>query len=177
MLYFVTFFLNSFAQHCDAQVEAYGQKVTVTGHFTSTHSYCGGVPPTQEQMRELGTPKPVAGATYYICKGPNHQGIKPVETVVTDSTGTFRTSLLPGKYIILTPEHLKPFNLNDYVGRYTQVDEACMKNWWENGIYQFGVQKNTFDKIEYNFHYSCFTGYLNCITYFGPMPPSAPPRN
>lgn len=152
-------------------VKTYLVKIRVT----QTSGYCGGAAPSQEMIQELNTPKAYAYQTFYLRPGSkNSLNFKSLIKVKTDSTGTIRTRLKPGTYVLLftsmvnKPDTSKFKNNNSYEFMGTE----CLNAWWSKGWQVITIQSKNND-LSFNIHFPCFTDPINgpCMDYRGPYPP------
>jgi|LSPZ01.1.fsa_nt_gi hypothetical protein len=154
-----------------AKSKAYQVKIRIT----QTSNYCGGPPPSHEMIQELNTPKAYANQTFYLRPGnKNSLNYKELIKVKTDSTGTIRTKLKSGNYVLLFASQVnKPdtsiFKSNN---NYEFSGIECLNTWWSKGWQVITVgAKNA--NLSFNLHFPCFTDPINgpCMEYRGPYPP------
>jgi len=82
-------------------------------HVTYTNSYCGGARPTPEIELAAKTPRNLHDV-HLVIKGKKHFKI------VTDSTGSFKLPLKPGKYKVFMSYHKNDAHETNY-------DPSCKK--------------------------------------------------
>ena len=148
--------------------------VTVEGYLTSSSQYCGGMPPSEEEERELHTPKAYY-TKLYIRKGNKNSTKKPIlDSTVTDSKGHFKFMLPPGEYVIIMPYQKDKkilSTLHKLKSKDIKVNNLCLKYWWKGGLFKVSVRDSSIKGLDYNFHNRCFVPYpFPCISYYGPYP-------
>ncbi|MDP1801359.1 MAG: hypothetical protein Q8L81_08405 [Bacteroidota bacterium] len=149
------------------------QKFTISGKALQTFAYCGGVKPSEEVLDHHKTPKPYVGKTFYIRAGKtNNLKAKVLLKFKADTAGNFSFELPPGIYSIIQEPQLKKLNVKLYKNKYVEVDETCLKNWWEKPYYLLEIKDKNISGLEFKFHHPCFmSGDIPCLHYSGPMPP------
>lgn len=148
---------------------------TVEGYLTHTSQYCGGIAPSEEEERELHTPKPYY-SKLYIRKGLKNSTKKPlIDSAVTDNNGHYKFMLPPGEYVIIMPYQKDKkilFTLHKMKSKEMKVNDLCLNSWWNGGLFKITVRDSSIKGLNYNFHNRCFVPYpFPCIDYYGPMPP------
>jgi hypothetical protein len=100
----------------------------VRGRSQSTSSYCGGIPPPPELVKELGTPKAEVGLTLLFREGElNDPKSRIFSEVTTDAEGRFSVTLPVGTYCIVEDAKRKKGPLptaGDLV-----ANEQCYNTW------------------------------------------------
>lgn len=154
-----------FAQRAKKRV----QFVTVKGLVTQTSSWCGGMKPSEEVMKDKSTPKPLAGKTIYIKIGTENSEMKPVyKKVVTDENGAFSVKLKSGvTYIFLEDWKGEAFSVPKNTELVTH-DADCYKKQYSRPDYSLFV-KGVNKRVIMNFHERCAHKPL-CGTYHGKLP-------
>jgi hypothetical protein len=149
-------------------------RVTVKGKLMQTTSYCGGVEPSAEMMKEYNTPKPYADKVFYVRKGKvNSTKAEVITSFTTDVNGEFSFQITPGTYSIIQAKQLKALKSADLKsGKNIVVDAKCMKAWWAKPYYLLEVKTENITIPDWSIHHPCFvSGDIPCISYDGPMAP------
>ncbi len=152
------------------------KKRVVSGSFTCTIQYCGGVDPGQDYLMELSQPKPYVGKKMLIRKGLKNDFRKPiVDSLLTDEKGNFSLSLPPGSYCMIQPLQRDStwhrMVLKNYSSIYVS-DTACFKNWFQSGYYTFTVRDEAITGLKFHIDRTCFMpDAIKCAQYMGPYPP------
>ncbi len=148
--------------------------VTIEGYVTQTSDYCGGAAPSEEILKNLATPSPLAEKEIYIRTGaknkPSRSGQNAVYTrVTTDKNGKFYVKLKSGStYCFIDGWKAKPFKVPANT-KYIVWDAACLYERYINADYVLKVG-NHHQVVTINYHNPCFY-HPYCGTYSGPLPP------
>lgn len=147
----------------------------VSGTLTSTRSYCKGVAPSPEEQARYQHAHPL-NEWVYVRKGDKNNPKSPiVDSTRTNEHGYFEFLLPPGEYTLFTSIH-RDESIIDRIhameSDFLQVDNFCLKKWFESGLFQVTVSDSAVRNLDHNFHYRCFVPYaIPCISYTGPYPP------
>ncbi len=148
-------------------LQAFNVSIYITQHIP----YCGGAYPDEsEQNRNI----PLIHANFVLINlTTNTQSI-----VQTDSTGTLKLSLAPGKYGLQEIYKNIPFDefyAKYYNGGNSQIiteGKECYRSWWSRLLSEFIiVDPATTIQSDCTIYDACFTGNNPCLNYFGPYPP------
>lgn len=151
----------------DSTSQPYNISIELDHHYP----YCGGAYPDESEMYNYQI---LANATFHLYN--IETGEK--SNVKTDSTGTLKLNLPPGKYGLR--EMYKDCTFSEFCARYQttagdyyeRADSSCYENWWKSNFIEFTVTSPTFlQTFSYTFSDHCFTGNNPCISYMGPWPP------
>lgn len=154
------------------------KKYEMTGFATQSNSYCGGARPTDDVLREITSPKPLANTEFYIREGKeNDIKKKIILSFKTDEEGKFLFKLSPGDYIIIGENRKDKKYYNQVLEKhktasssYTAMDTICLNNWLKGGLYQLTITDKKLENISWNIHTGCFFS-APCVQYTGPYPP------
>jgi hypothetical protein len=161
------------------------KKHVISINLTTTQSYCGGAAPTDEMVLEMQTPKKLANTTIYIREGLLNDWNNPIVAQgISDENGVVKVELTDGSYSIVFENKAdnKEFkNLLELYGKETihreAIDEECLKNYMAHPEAVLTVAKGkNGSAIIINKHILCSWDNVPCSGYYGPLPPSAPPR-
>jgi hypothetical protein len=147
------------------------KSVTIRGAITKTSDYCGGARPSDEMIKTLHTPQPLAEKKIFIKIGTKNSSDLPIyKSVTADENGNFSVVLKCGvSYIFI--EDWKGAALN--VPQNTQYviwDAECFKQRYATPDYLLKVKNSGNPKVLINFHFPCFYK-PDCGSYSGPIPP------
>lgn len=154
------------------------KKVTVSGIVMQTSSYCGGAAPPDFIIKELETPRPLAGKKLHIIKGDTNIANRPIVlSFISDSAGKFSFRVEPGLYSVLLEEQIPLPDAKKYSTKNQSIDEACYKKWWAKPYYLLEVEDSSnkstsLEGLVFLFHKRCFINSdVPCLSYLGPFPP------
>ena len=158
------------------------QKTTfykITGVITETSSYCGGAAPSDELIKELETPKPIAFKKMFVKSGNvNKANAKVIKEFTTDSLGQFSLKLPYGQYCLVDEDKVNDAKYKLILTKYAvktesnePVDPKCLAKWFAQPDYIFSVSKKSAKKIAHNYHRACNWSGAPCVIYNGPFPP------
>jgi hypothetical protein len=155
-----------------------GKYYTVTGHILVKGSYCGGAAPSQEILDRANAPQPFANQSFLIRNGKmNALGTAMVTRVMTDANGDFKVDLTPGTYCMVLAEKENVREPGFYKLQNQAVDKGCDTKWLNGCDLSFTVADKNVSGLRKTFDKKCFITSLSpCITWDGPLPPSAAPR-
>lgn len=152
------------------------KKYAVNFAISYTESYCMGMRPTEEMLKELAIPKPYQNRELSIIKGKeSFDKMKSifVGKITTNGKGVATLNLPEGVYSIIDNEKASFYNKvkNDKVN-YQISSDACVQEWIKRPILTFTVSKKG-AKVKYIFNKSCYLGenVSQCINYIGPQKP------
>lgn len=152
------------------------KKYAVNFAITYTESYCMGMRPTEQILKELSTPKQYPNRELSIIKGNgNFNSMKSVFVgkILTDKNGFAKLNLQEGVYSIIDNEKAAFYSKvkNDTID-YKITSEACVQDWIKSPIFTFTVTKKGAN-VKYQFNKSCYLGEnaSQCISYIGPQRP------
>lgn len=140
-----------------------------------TVSYCGGAQPSQEILDRCNTPVGIANGKLYIKKGTyNKDKAAVLDSITTDGNGKFSINLPAGTYCLVEDWKAKPYQL-PLSDESQTVDSVCYRNLYMSCDYELTVKDKNIDSVKVIFHRTCAWN-KPCISYHGPLPPSAPPH-
>lgn len=147
------------------------QSFNVSIYITQYYPYCGGAYPDESEQNNY---QPLRNSNFVLINFTTN-----TETMVqTDSTGTLKLNLAPGKYGIKELYKNIPFDEfyeKYYVGGNDQMKaegKECYRGWWSSLLGEFIiVDPTTKIQSDYTIYSACFTGNNPCLSYFGPWPP------
>ena len=149
--------------------------LVVSGTVETADSYCGGAPPPEEMLREIEKKKPLVGYKLYIKEGEMNTMEAPIiDSALTNEAGKFEFNLLPGKYLLLSSNHISRDVLTRFQNeKYIKIyDEECLDNWWHNGMAKLILDTQAIDTIYFHLKKECFLPLgIPCLVYNGPVPP------
>lgn len=157
-----------------AQKKQKGKMIRVYGTVTQTSDYCGGAAPSEEILKNLSTPSPLAEKEIYVRTGaknkPSKSGQNPVYTkVTTDENGKFSVMLKSGStYCFIEDWKAKPFKVPANT-KHLVWDASCLYERYILADFVITVTKNN-PEVKINYHKPCFYSPY-CGTYSGPLPP------
>lgn len=149
---------------------------TVTGSIYVTSDYCGGANPPEELLENLQIPKPYPGKKIFIRSGTKNDFDQPIlYALTTDSAGLFSFQLPAGSYCIVDEYRVRRgFTDSLFVDKVPQVkitDHWCIKQWLEEGLLLFKVEKKGVVLDRITIHQRCFVHEgIPCLEYTGPLP-------
>lgn len=154
------------------------KRYVVTGHVTIAGSYCGGAAPTPEMEAEARKAKPYAQQPLLVRSGKaNALGTDMVTRVTTDADGDFKLDLPVGTYCMVLAEKENARDPGFYSLKHMGVDKPCDNKWLNTCDLSFTVTDQNVSGLRLMLHKKCFIESLSpCVSYDGPMPPSAAPR-
>lgn len=145
--------------------------INVSIYITHHYPYCGGAYPDESEMNNY---QPLANTNFVLINFTTN-----TETIVkSDSTGTLKLNLAPGKYGI--KETYKNIPFEEFYEKYyvegndqTQAEgKECYRSWWSGLLSEFViVDSATKIKSDCTIYDACFTGINPCLNYFGSWPP------
>jgi len=145
---------------------------------TQTTSYCGGVKPPDELLKEMETPKPLAEKKLYLKKGEKNTFNSKVELeICSDSLGKIRIQIPPGKYFIVN-EFKKDTDFYKIVLKkyktgtkdYPAIDKLCLKKWYEQPDLFFEIMNEDLKNLTLNFNKECSWREIPCLQFKGQLP-------
>ena len=146
--------------------------------ITQTSSYCGGIEPSPELLKELGTPKPETGKKLFVKEGDKNLFYATVvfETI-SDSSGKIQFHLPSGKYLIVD-EKKKDRGFYDTLlekystptTEYSAIDTSCLRAWYELPDLIFEIKDTESKNLKLNFHKKCIFNEIPCIQFRGHRP-------
>ncbi|HEX2898469.1 MAG TPA: hypothetical protein VHS96_02005 [Bacteroidia bacterium] len=150
----------------------------VSGNVLVTGSYCGGAAPSEEILAEASRPKPFANKGFLIRSGKmNALGTDMVTRTRTDAQGTFSVELIPGTYCMVLETKERARDAGFYKLQNLAVDKPCDQKWLNTCDLTFTVADKNITGLRLNFNKKCFVDDLSpCVSFTGPMPPSAAPK-
>lgn len=152
------------------------KKYAVNFVISYTESYCMGMRPTEEILKELAIPKPYQNRELSIIKGKeSFDKMKSVFVgkVTTNAKGLAILNLPEGVYSIIDNEKASFYNkVKNDKENYQINSDACVQEWIKSPILTFTVSKKS-TSVKYIFNKSCYLGenVSQCINYIGPQKP------
>jgi len=147
---------------------------TITGKITTSGSYCGGMAPSEEMLRNVQATRPMSGFMIYVKKGTENKLSAPIlDSTYTNSNGEYSFNLPKGEYVLLQKNQLDKSIFETYKSsKWLQVDSECMESWWKKGLISITVENENIDSLNFHFRKRCFVPeYIPCLRYTGPYPP------
>lgn len=173
---FTCFMLSSGCKTTKETVSTESPLYKVTGSIYVTSDYCGGARPTEEMLDKLKTPKPYVGKKIYIRKGVVNTVDSPIlYALVTDDEGKFTAQLPAGNYVIIDEYRINNgFTDSLFANTLQNIrtnDPACIKQWFNDGLAKFKVDKADQTLPQLNIHQQCFRpDGVPCLMYTGELP-------
>ncbi|MFL5753640.1 MAG: hypothetical protein ACJ76F_09550 [Bacteroidia bacterium] len=155
------------------------QKITVRIKITESHSWCGGMQLTPEEMREIAKPVLCPRKKIFIRAGEFNLVTDPVlANGISDSLGIVSLSLKPGKYCLVderksSDKYIKQiFKKLKYGDKYnSSVTMECLLSWLKAPDLVFTVKKSGEQNFDLNYNVPCSWNATPCSVYHGPLPP------
>lgn len=165
-------------RQANPNVDLNAKRFKVTGHFLVQGSYCGGAAPTPEMEAAAREPKPMSNQAFLIRKGnTNALGTDLVTRVRTDASGNFSVELTPGTYCMVLEEKENRRSTEFLKTAYYVIDTKCDDKWLSTCDVSFTVADKPVSGLRKTFDKKCQLVTLSpCISWDGPLPPSAAPR-
>jgi len=154
------------------------KKFKVTGQITNTQSYCGGAVPTPEKLKDMNTPKPIKGKSYFVRKGKVNSVSSPIVAELSlNEMGQYEIHLQTGTYSVVSAEKKDKVFYNEMLKlysketeHYTAMDKKCLDQWLQTPDFTIEVKgKDTI--VNHNFQEPCPWKKVPCANYKGPFPP------
>lgn len=141
----------------------------VSGKIFQTASYCGDGTPSAETLKQLQTPKPLAGKKCFVRKGKTNNAKEPVlASFISDSLGNFMIHLAPGEYCIVDArKYDKNFVADIAKDNKKSADLDCLKTWLNTPDAVFTVGADGENRIEVTYNIPCGTDASPCVKSVG----------
>lgn len=124
---------------------------TINGNLTFTKSYCGGIRPSDEQLKQLKTPQAFANRTLFIKQGDKDLARKPAfHSFTTDDNGIYALELPEGVYSIFIEDKTRNYD-NQYAK--STGKQGC-DQWLQTPNLIWKVKKATKNQT-FNIHIPC----------------------
>ncbi len=145
---------------------------------TQTASYCGGVKPRAEFIKQLETPRPLEGKKIFVKQGDkNTFNAKVIIEAVSDSAGKIQFMLPSGKYFIVEEKKKDRGYYDTLLEKYltpttefSAIDTSCLKAWYELPDLIFEIKSDESNNLKLNFHRKCSYNEIPCIQFRGHLP-------
>ncbi len=145
---------------------------------TQTASYCGGISPPPELIRELKTPRPLAGKKIVIKKGDkNTVASEVLMEACSDSVGKISVQLPSGTYFIVDEFKKDTSYLNKLLRiysvptpNYSVIQQECLQSWYEQPDFIFEIGEGRASALTVNFQKLCSWNEIPCVEFKGPLP-------
>jgi hypothetical protein len=159
-------------------IGSHSMPITIEILVTQTTSYCGGISPPPELIRELKTPRPLAGKKIVIKKGDKNTFDSAVLLAVSsDSIGHVRVQLPYGKYLIVDEFKKDTSYFNQLLriysiptSNYSAIQKECLQSWYEQPDLIFEIGGGTASALTVNFQKPCSWNEIPCLEFKGPLP-------